>query len=192
MNYSRSFNVIAVLILLCIAASQAHPVFLGPLETQLGSRQMQAQREYEFLVSCLKYLQEEGVANDEERKRVVGILTAGGFSSRQLSDAVYYSTKSPSGSLVDNQTLTRRKEIAELMLHYGRTTHRPVDEGHIRMMNVEDMGLYVEIDGNKYTGDAAAEMYDKIRNNRQLAQSWDRVELVVREIERIIDERATD
>lgn len=153
---------------------------------------MQAQREYDFLVSCLKYLQDEDVTNDEERNRVIGILTAGGFSSQQLADAVYYSTKVSSAGLGEGHTLSRKKEIGELMLSYGRTTHDPVDENHTRMMNVEDVGLFVEIDGNQYTGEAAAEMYAKFRNNRQLAQSWDRVELAIHEIKRIIDEQATD
>lgn len=165
----------------------------GPFDAQLSGRALQAQREHDFLFSSIRYMADEARDDEDERARVMSLLTAGGFSSGQLADAVYFHAKPTYGTgRLSPDALAGRLEIAQRMLAYGRTTYTPIDRDQLTMMNVEGMGLYVEIAGEHHVGDAARQIFNKAVESRRLAATWDRVEAAITELEMFIAEHSDD
>lgn len=165
----------------------------GPFNAQLSGRALQAQREHDFLFTSLRYLADEARDDEDEQARVMSLLTAGGFSSGQLADAVYFIARPPSDTgRLNPEALAGRAEIARRMLMYGRTTYIPIDRDQLTMMNIEGMGLYVEIAGEQHVGDEARQIYNKVVESLRIAASWDRVEAAITELELLIAEQSDD
>lgn len=161
----------------------------GPFDAQLSGQALQAQREHDFLFSSMQYLASGASANEAERERVMRILTAGGFSSEQLADAVRYIAKPPrsDSGQPDRAALVSRAEVARFILAYGRGTYAPIDRDKIALVNLEDGGWYVQVEGQMYeSSDQAMEIYEKARHRLELGEMWDGIEKAINDLDQLI------
>lgn len=178
-----------VVLTLCVSAVTVTGMRAGagPFDAQLSGRALQRQRELDFVASSLRYLTEEARDDAAERSRVMGILTAGGFSPDQLALAVYGLTTPPaSAGGVDRAEFAARAEVVRRLLTHVRAVEPPVRYEDVTMAKAEGVGLYVEIDGRAYSGEDALEMYCELSRRLQITAAWDAIERRLHRLEQAI------
>jgi hypothetical protein len=178
-----------VVLVLCVSAVTVTGMRagVGPFDAQLSGRALQRQRELDFVASSLRYLTEDAWDDAAEWSRVMGILTAGGFSSDQLALAVYGLTKAPGDAgTMDRDTLVARVEVVRWVLAHVRAIEPQLRRDEVTIMRVEGVGRYIEIDGRTYSGDEAEAKYPEITRRLSITDRWDDLEARVNALEQAI------
>ena len=184
---------VGISVLCVLAAVAGLPAVAGPFDTLLSGRALQKQRELDFLSASLTYLTKDARSDEAEQARVMDIITARGFSSEQLADAVHYIAKPPAdASSVGRDTLAARARVVRRLLARVRAVDPPLRYDEVTIVRVQETGLYIEIDGRMYSGKEAEEMYPEITRRLRLTHRWDEVEALVLALEQLVTDDPGD